>query len=102
MVDRSPLPLGKSVFGDLAANEPNEFKVKGTTRKRRRPEISPDIRRKIGSFQTVDASDSPVRKFLRQFEFDDTEATKMPKNGSRSESRSPEKLRILIQIWTRN
>ena len=50
MVDRSPLPLGKSVLGDLAANEPSEYKVKGTTRKRRRPEISPQIKRKIESF----------------------------------------------------
>ena len=93
MVDRSPLPLGKSVLGDLSVNEPSEFKVKGTTRKCRRPEISPDIRRKIKSFQTEDVSDSPVRKFLRQFEFEDTEAAKMPKNGSRSKSRSPEKIK---------
>ena len=89
MVDRSP--LGKSVLRDLSVNETSEFKVKGSTRKCRRPEISPDIRKKIKNFQTEDISDSLVRKFLRQFEFEETEAAKMPKNGSRSKSRSPEK-----------
>ena len=88
MVDRSPLPLGKSFLGDSA--EPSEYKVKGTTRKRRRPEISPHIRGKIVSFQPLDISDSPVRKFLKQFEFNDTETIRMPKSGSRSSSSSPD------------
>ena len=65
MVDR--IPFGKSLLGESI--DPSEFKVRGSTRKRRRPEISPQIKGKIVNFLPEEVSESPVRKFLKQFEF---------------------------------
>ena len=85
MVDR--IPFGKSLLGQSI--DPSEFKVKGSTRKRRRPEVSPQIKDKIANFLQDEVSESPVRKFLRQFEYSEVEG--MPKNNSRASLNSPNK-----------
>ena len=74
MVDRNPISFGKSLLGDS-----NEYKVKGTTRKRRRPEVSPHIKDRIANFLPDEVSESPVRKFLKQFEYSESEG--MPKSN---------------------
>ena len=79
MVDRNSISFGKSFLGDSA--ESSEYKVKGTTRKRRRPEISPQIKGKIVNFLPEEVSESPVRKFLKQFVFNETETIGMPKSS---------------------
>ena len=85
MVDR--IPFGKSLLGESI--DPSEFKVKGSTRKRRRPEVSPQIKDKIANFLPEEVSESPVRKFLRQFEYSEGEG--MPKNNSKTSLSSPNK-----------
>ena len=85
MVDR--IPFGKSLLGESI--DPSEFKVRGSTRKRRRPEVSPQIKDKIANFLPEEVSESPVRKFLRQFEYSEGEG--MPKNNSKTSLSSPNK-----------
>ena len=88
MVDR--ISLGKSLLGE--SGDPGEFKVKGTTRKRRRPEVSPQIKDRIANLLPDEVSESPVRKFLRQFEY--SEGEEMPKNNkSETEASDMEKNR---------
>ena len=87
MVDRNPIPFGKSLLGESI--DASEFKVKGSTRKRRRPEVSPQIKDKIANFLQDEVSESPVRKFLKQFEYSESEG--MPKNNSRASLNSPNK-----------
>ena len=79
MVDRNPISFGKSLLGEFT--ESGEYKVKGTTRKRRRPEVSPQIKDRIANFLPDEVSESPVRKFLKQFEYSESEG--MPKNKTR-------------------
>ena len=87
MVDRNPISFGKSLLGD--STESNEYKVRGTTRKRGRPEVSPHIRDRIANFLPDEVSESPVRKFLKRFEYSESEG--MPKNNSKASLNSPGK-----------
>ena len=87
MVDRNPISFGKSLLGESI--NASEYKVKGTTRKRRRPEVSPQIKDRIANFLPDEVSESPVRKFLKQFEYSESEG--MPKNNSRASLNSPNK-----------
>ena len=87
MVDRNPISFGKSLSGD--STESNEYKVRGTTRKRGRPEVSPHIRDRIANFLPDEVSESPVRKFLKRFEYSESEG--MPKNSSKASLNSPSK-----------
>ena len=84
MVDR----LEKSLLGELV--NPSELKVKGTSRKRRRPVVSPQLKDRIANFLPEEVSESPVRKFLRKFEYSESE--EMPKNNkSETETSNMEK-----------
>ena len=86
MVDR--IYLGKSLLGE--SDDPSELKVRGTSRKRRRPVVSPQLKDRIANFLPEEVSESPVRKFLRQFEY--SEGEEMPKNNkSETEAASMEK-----------
>ena len=86
MVDR--ISLGKSLLGESV--DPSELKVRGTTRKRRRPVVSPQLKDRIANFLPEEVSESPVRKFLRQFEY--SEGEEMPKNNkSETEGSNMEK-----------
>ena len=87
MVDRNPISFGKSLLGESING--SDYKVKGTTRKRRRPEVSPQIKDRIANFLPDEVSESPVRKFLKQFEYSESEG--MPKNNSRASLNSPNK-----------
>ena len=75
MVDR--ISLGKSLLGESV--DPSELKVRGTSRKRRWPVVSPQLKDMIANFLPEEVSESPVRKFLRQFEY--SEGEEMPKNN---------------------
>ena len=86
MVDR--IYLGKSLLGESV--DPSELKVRGTSRKRRRPVVSPQLKDRIANFLPDEVAESPVRKFLRQFEY--SEGEEMPKSSkSETETSSMEK-----------
>ena len=86
MVDR--VHIGKNLLGETV--DPSELKVKGTSRKRRRPVVSPQLKDRIANFLPEEVSESPVRKFLRQFEYSESE--EMPKsNKSETEALNMEK-----------
>ena len=86
MVDRAH--IGKDLLGEIV--DPSELKVKGTSRKRRRPVVSPQLQDKISNFLTEEVSESPVRKFLKKFEYSESE--EMAKgNKSETEASSMEK-----------
>ena len=87
MVDRNPFDFGKGLLGEASDN--SDYKVKETTRKRRRPEVSPHIKDRIATLLPEDVAESPVRKFLKQFEYSDPEG--MPKNNSKANPNSPSK-----------
>ena len=87
MVDRNPISFGKGLLGESI--DTSDYKVKETTRKRRRPEVSPQIKDRIVNLLPDEASESPVRKFLKQFEYSESEG--MPKNNSRASLNSPNK-----------
>ena len=65
MVDRNPIAFGRGLLGE--STDTSDYKVKETTRKRRRPEVSPQIKDRIATLLPEEASESPVRKFLKQF-----------------------------------
>ena len=83
MVDRNPFDFGKGLLCEASDN--SDYKVKETTRKRRRPKVSPHIKDRIATL----LPESPVRKFLKQFEYSDPEG--MPKNNSKVNLNSPNK-----------
>ena len=93
MVDRAN--IGKNLSGETV--NPSVLRVKGSSRKRRRPVVSPQLQDRIANFLPEEASESPVRKFLRQFEYSDSEET--PKgNKSETESFSMEKKQELDEF----
>ena len=93
MVDREN--IGKNLFGETV--NPSVLRVKGSSRKRRRPVVSPRLQDRIANFLPEEVSESPVRKFLRQFEYSDSE--EMPKgNRSETESSSMEKKQELDEL----
>ena len=61
MVDRTPFDFGKGLLGEASNNR--DYKVKESTRKRRRPEVSPHIKDRIATFLPEDAAESPVESF---------------------------------------
>ena len=86
MVDRAH--IGKDLLGETV--DPSELKVKSTSRKRRRPVVSPQLQDRISNFLPEEVSESPVRKFLKKFEYSESE--EMPKgNKSETEALSMEK-----------
>ena len=87
MVDRTSFDFGKGLLGDAGDNR--DYKVKESSKKRRRPEVSPHIKDRIATLLPEDASESPVRKFLKQFEYSDPGG--MPKNNSKVNLNSPNK-----------
>ena len=87
MVDRIDHNCGLGSIGDRS--DTGEFRVKETSKKRRRPDLSPHIRERIASLLPEESSESPVRKYLRQFSYTDRED--MPKNSSKVNPTSPGK-----------
>ena len=87
MVDRIDHDCGLGSIGDRS--ETGEFRVKETSKKRRRPDLSPHIKERIASLLPEESSESPVRKYLRQFSYTDRED--MPKNSSKVNPTSPGK-----------
>ena len=87
MVDRNPISFRKGLLGESI--DTSDYKVKETTRKRRRPEVSPQIKDRIANLLPDEVSESPVRKFLKQFEYSESEG--MPKNNSKASLNSPNK-----------
>ena len=77
MVDRTVYDFGIGSIGDRS--DTGEFRVKESSKKRRRPEVSPHIKDRIASLLPEESSESPVRKFLKQFSYSDPED--MPKNS---------------------
>ena len=54
--------------------------VKATTRKRKL-EVSPDIRRRLRKFEKENPTDSPVKSFLKQFQYEsETEDNEMTRS----------------------
>ena len=93
MVDREN--IGKNLLGETV--NPSVLRVKGSSRKRRRPVVSPQLQDKIANFLPEESSESPVRKFLRQFEYSDSE--EMPKgNKGETESSNMEKKQELDEL----
>ena len=93
MVDREN--IGKNLLGETV--NPSVLRVKGSSRKRRRPVVSPQLQDKIANFLPEESSESPVRKFLRQFEYSDSE--EMPKgNKGEIESSNMEKKQELDEL----
>ena len=62
MVDRTVYDFGIGSIGD--SSDICEYKVKESSKKRRRPEVSPHIKDRIASLLPEESSESPVRKFL--------------------------------------
>ena len=87
MVDRTSYDFGKGLLGDTS--DGCDYKVKESSKKRRRPEVSPHIKDRIATFLPEEAAESPVRKFLKQFNYSDLED--MPKNSSKTNHNSPSK-----------
>ena len=90
MVDRTVYDFGKGIIGD--SGDSCEYRVKESSKKRRRPEVSPHIKDRIASLLPEESSESPVRKFLKQFNYSDPED--MPKNSSKVNQTSPSKSEI--------
>ena len=90
MVDRTVYDFGKGIIGD--SGDSCEYRVKESSKKRRRPEVSPHIKDRIASLLPEESSESPVRKFLKQFSYSDPED--MPKNSSKVNQTSPSKSEI--------
>ena len=87
MVDRIEYDCGIGSIGDRS--DTGEFRVKESSKKRRRPEVSPHIKDRIASLLKEESSESPVRKFLKQFSYSDPED--MPKNSIKIKPTSPSK-----------
>ena len=87
MVDRIEYDCGIGSIGDRS--DTGEFRVKESSKKRRRPEVSPHIKDRIASLLPEESSESPVRKFLKQFSYSDPED--MPKNSTKVNPTSPSK-----------
>ena len=87
MVDRIEYDCGIGSIGDRS--DTGEFRVKESSKKRRRPEVSPHIKDRIASLLPEESSESPVRKFLKQFSYSDPED--MPKNSIKIKPTSPSK-----------
>ena len=79
MVDR--VNIGTNLLGEIV--DSSELKVKSSSRKRRRPGVSPQLQDRILNFLPEEVAESPVRKFLKQFEYSEDE--EMPK-GNKSET----------------
>ena len=79
MVDRAN--IGTNLLGEIV--DSSELKVKSSSRKRRRPGVSPQLQDRILNFLPEEVAESPVRKFLKQFEYSEDE--EMPK-GNKSET----------------
>ena len=90
MVDRTVFDFGKGIIGD--SGDSCEYRVKESSKKRRRPEVSPHIKDRIATLLPEESSESPVRKFLKQFNYSDPED--MPKNSSKVNQTSPSKSEI--------
>ena len=63
--------------------------MKESSKKRQRPEVSPHIKDRIATLLPEESTESPVRKFLKQFNYSDPED--MPKNSSKVNQTSPSK-----------
>ena len=61
MVDRIEYDCGIGSIGDRS--DTGEFRVKESSKKRRRPEASPHIKDLIASLSPVESSESPAGKF---------------------------------------
>ena len=66
MADRAPKP-GEA--GCVSESSDTERPVKNTTRKRKL-EVSPDIRRRLRKFEKENPTDSPVKSFFKQFQYE--------------------------------
>ena len=64
-----------------------ERTIKTTTRKRK-PDVSPNIRNKLKRFEKENSTDSPVKSFLKQFQYE-SEAEEDNMTRSRRTSASP-------------
>ena len=71
MVDRIEYDCGISSIGDR--RDIGEFRVKESSKKKRRPEVSLHIKDWIASLLPEESSESPVRKFLKYFSYNDPE-----------------------------
>ena len=87
MVDRIDHNCGLGSIGDRS--DTGEFRVKETSKKRRRPDLSPHIRERIASLLPEESSESTVEKSLRQFGYSDPED--MPKYRTKFIPTSPSK-----------
>ena len=77
MVDQAP-NWGEA--GCVSELSETERPVKATTRKRKL-EVSPDIRRRLRKFEKENPTDSPVKSFLKQFQYEsETEDDKMTRS----------------------
>ena len=65
MVERAP-KLEEA--GCVSESSDAERPVKNTTRKRKL-DVSPDIRRRLRKFETENPTDSPVKSFFKQFQY---------------------------------
>ena len=90
MVDKTSYDFGKGILGDNG--DGCDYKVKESSKKRRRPEVSPHIKDRIATLLPEESAESPVRKFLKQFNYSDPED--MPKNSSKVNQTSPSKSEI--------
>ena len=61
MVDRIEYDCGIGSIGDRS--DTGEFRVKESSKKRRRPDVSPHIKDKIASLLPEESSESPVGSF---------------------------------------
>ena len=87
MVDRIEYDCGIGSIGDRS--DTGEFRVKESSKKRRRPEASQHIKDKIAPLLPEESSESPVRKFLKQFSYSDPED--MPKYSTKFKPTSSSK-----------
>ena len=81
MVDRV---LNWGEAGSVSDLSDTECTIKTTTRKRK-PDVSPNIRNKLKRFEKEKSTDSPVKSFLRQFQYECEEGeTNMTRSGDKS------------------
>ena len=64
------LKLGEA--GCVSESSEVEKPVKNTTRKRKL-DVSPDIRRRLRKFEKENPTDSPVKSFFKQFQYEGEE-----------------------------
>ena len=93
MVDRAN--IGKNLFSETV--NPSVLRVKGSSRKRRCPVVSPQLQDGIANLLPEAVLESPVWKFLRQYEYSDSEET-LKGNKSENESFSMEKKQELDEF----